>query len=259
MSKKEIIFGFHAVKAILEESPHRVVQLCVQEGRDNKRIRSILHLAAHQHIAVQVLSRSQFDQWTNGEQHQGVLIEARSLARKIENDLLSVIANLTRPALLLVVDQIQDPHNLGACLRSANATNVDAVILTRDRSVNVTPVVRKVAAGATETTPIITVTNLANTLRQLKKLGIWIYGLDSSAHQSLYTADLTAAIALVLGGEGQGLRRLTKALCDNLLVIPMQGTVESLNVSVATGVCLFEVLRQRAVPCPSKGHFREMS
>ncbi len=191
------------------------------------------------------MSKIKLDQWTNGARHQGLLIEARSLVNKGEKELLRLIPHLPTPSFLLLLDEVQDPHNLGACLRSANAAGVDAVIITQDRSVGVTPVVSKIAAGAAEITPVITVTNLANTLRQLKKAGIWIYGLDSTAKQSLYATEFKGAVGLVMGSEGRGLRRLTKELCDGLLAIPMQGSVESLNVSVAAGICLFEILRQR--------------
>jgi 23S rRNA (guanosine2251-2'-O)-methyltransferase len=144
-----------------------------------------------------------------------------------------------------VLDEVQDPHNLGACLRSANAAGVDAVVIPQDRSVSMTPIVRKIAAGAAEITPLFTVTNLASTLEKLKRLGVWCYGLDQSATQLIYDKELTGALALVLGAEGKGLRRLTKERCDGLMAIPMAGSVSSLNVSVAAGICLFEAVRQR--------------
>jgi 23S rRNA (guanosine2251-2'-O)-methyltransferase len=245
MPKKEIIFGFHAIKAILQNAPERVLQCYRQEGRDDKRLQSIIQLAEYQHIPVQTSSKIKLDKWANGERHQGLLVEVSCVSDKTEKDLLSLLRNLTKPPFLLLLDEVQDPHNLGACLRSANAAGVDAVILSQDRSASVTPIVRKIAAGGAETTPIITVGNLASAVRELKKAGIWIYGLDSTAGQSIYRADLKGAIGLVLGAEGKGLRRLTKTLCDGLLAIPLKGTVESLNVSVAAGICLFEVLRQR--------------
>ena len=148
---------------------------------------------------------------------------------------------------MLLLDGVQDPHNLGACLRTANAVGADAVLMTSDRSVALTPVARKVAAGAAELTPVIPVTNLAGTIRQLKKAGMWIYGLDAEANTSIYQGDFSRPLGLVLGAEGAGLRRLTKELCDGLLAIPLQGSVTSLNVSVATGICLFEAFRQRQV------------
>lgn len=245
MLKKEFIFGFHAVEAILKKNPETVLQLYRQQGREDKRLESIVSLAEKQHIAVQTVSKITLDNWTTQERHQGILVEIKPLPVKQEKDLFTFVDNLQKPPFLLLLDEIQDPHNLGACLRSANASGVDAVVITQNRSVSLTPTVRKVAVGAAETTPVFTVTNLANTLRKLKTAGLWIYGLDGTAKQSLYNIDLKVPLGLLLGSEGNGLRRLSKELCDDLLAIPMQGTVESLNVSVAAGVCLFEVLRQR--------------
>lgn len=180
--------------------------------------------------------------------HQGVLAEIKTKQLN-EHDLWSLLAQRlqepTRPPFLLVLDEVQDPHNLGACLRSANAAGVDAVIIPQDRSASMTATVRKIAAGAAETTPVFSVTNLASTLEKLKKSGIWCYGLDQSATQLIYATQLTGALALVLGAEDKGLRRLTRERCDGLIAIPMVGTVSSLNVSVAAGICLFEALRQR--------------
>ena len=246
--KKEFIFGFHAVTAILEKSPERVLQLYCQAGRQDKRLQAIIALAENQQIPLQTVAKIKLDKWTEGAQHQGILVEAKCLAPKSEKDLLSLLADLAeleKPPFLLLLDEVQDPHNLGACLRSANAAGVDAVIMTQDRSVGITPIVQKISAGAAEATPVFTVTNLATTLRTLKKAGIWIYGLDGCAEKLVYDTDLKGPLGLVLGAEGKGLRRLTRELCDGLLAIPMQGSVESLNVSVAAGICLFEALRQR--------------
>jgi 23S rRNA (guanosine2251-2'-O)-methyltransferase len=243
--KKEWIAGFHAVEAVLHRNPERVLQLYYQEGLQNKRLHTILILAKKQHIPQQALPKVTLDQWSQGLRHQGVLIQAKSLVSKAETDLFNLGPNSTQAALFLILDEIQDPHNLGACLRSANAAGVDAVIITQERSAGMTPTVQKVAAGAAETTPVIKVVNLANTLKKLKNNGIWIYGMDARAKRALYDIDLTGPVGLVLGGEGKGLRRLTKDLCDELLAIPLQGTVESLNVSVAAGICLFEAVRQR--------------
>lgn len=245
MSKKEFIFGFHAIEAILHQAPQRILQLYSQTERQDKRLQAMIDLAKVQHIPVQNIVKTKLDQWTQGARHQGLVAEVRCVTQKTENDLLTMLGELTKPALLLVLDEVHDPHNLGACLRSANAAGVDAVIIPQDRSVRVTPTVRKVAAGAAEVTPVMSVTNLAHTLRQLKKQGLWVYGLDADASQSLYTTDVTGSIALVLGAEGKGLRHLTRTLCDGLLAIPMYGCMPSLNVSVAAGICLFEVLRQR--------------
>lgn len=245
MSKKEFIFGFHAVTAILEKAPERILQLFSQEGRDDQRLQLLIQRAKNQHIPLQILSKMQLEKKAEGGRHQGIIIEVKSLPVKDETYLFSLIENLAKPAFLLLLDEVQDPHNLGACLRSANAAGVDAVIITQNRSVGMTPAVRKIASGAAETTPLITVTNLASTLRKLKEAGIWVYGLDGTAKQSIYASDFTGPVGLVLGAEGEGLRRLTRDLCDGLLAIPLQGTVASLNVSVAAGICLFEVVRQR--------------
>lgn len=247
--KKEFIFGFHAILALLKSHPQRICQLYRQEGREDNRMQEILQLADDYHIPMQNLSKLQCDEWSNGGVHQGVLAEIKISKQLSERDLFILLEQRlqeeTRPPFLLVLDEVQDPHNLGACLRSANAAGVDAVIIPQDRSASITPSVRKIAAGAAEMTPVFTVTNLATCLAKLKKLGVWCYGLDESASQLIYEAPLTGPLALVLGAEGKGLRRLTKDRCDGLIAIPMAGSVSSLNVSVAAGICLFEAVRQR--------------
>jgi 23S rRNA (guanosine2251-2'-O)-methyltransferase len=253
--KKEFIFGFHALEALLRKHPERILQLYRQKGREDKRIRDIIELAEYHQIPILSATKINCDQWSNYAPHQGLLAEIKISAQLGEQDLFNLLAKkqlletgsleINKPAFLLILDEVQDPHNLGACLRSANAAGVDAVVITKDRSVGMTPIVRKIAAGAAEITPLITVTNLANTLRQLKKAGVWLYGLDAAATQSIYNTRLTGPLGLVLGAEAKGLRRLTKELCDGLMAIPMAGSVSSLNVSVASGICLFEALRQR--------------
>lgn len=247
--KKEFIFGFHAITALLKSHPKRICQLYRQAGREDQRIQEILQLANFYHIPIQSLSKHQCDECSNGGVHQGVLAEIKISKQLSERDLFILLRqqlqNETKPPFLLILDEIQDPHNLGACLRSANAAGVDAVIIPQDRSVSMTPSVRKIAAGAAEMTALFTVTNLATTLEKLKKAGVWCYGLDQSATQLIYDTALTGPLALVLGAEGKGLRRLTKERCDGLIAIPMAGSVSSLNVSVAAGICLFEAVRQR--------------
>lgn len=247
--KKEFIFGFHAITALLKSHPEKICQVYRQEGRDDQRIQEILKLADYHHIPIQTLSKIKCDEWSNGSVHQGVLAEIKISKQLSERDLFTLlekrISDEARPPFLLILDEVQDPHNLGACLRSANAAGADAVIIPQDRSVSMTPIVRKIAAGAAEMTPLFTVTNLATTLEKLKKLGVWCYGLDQSGTQLIYDTALTGALALVLGAEGKGLRRLTKERCDGLIAIPMAGSVSSLNVSVAAGICLFEAVRQR--------------
>jgi 23S rRNA (guanosine2251-2'-O)-methyltransferase len=247
--KKEFIFGFHAINTLLKSQPERISKLFQQAGREDKRIQEMIRLAEDQHIPVQSLSKSQCDEWSKGGVHQGVLAEIKIARALGERDLWALLnqrmESVSRPPFLLILDGVQDPHNLGACLRSANAAGVDAVIIPEDRSASMTPIVRKVAAGAAEMTPLIAVTNLATTLEKLKKTGVWCHGLDQSGTQLIYDTILTGALALVLGAEGKGLRRLTKERCDALIAIPMAGSVSSLNVSVAAGICLFEALRQR--------------
>jgi 23S rRNA (guanosine2251-2'-O)-methyltransferase len=205
---------------------------------------SIVVLAEKNNIPLTTVSRQELDKMVNGH-HQGIIADCSEHPTYHETDLECLLAEISKP-LLLVLDSITDPHNLGACLRSADAAGVDAVIIPKDKSATVNATVRKVACGAAESVPIISVTNLARVLRQLKDAGIWLYGLAGEAQESIYKADLTGNVAIVMGAEGSGLRRLTRDHCDYLVNIPMLGHVNSLNVSVATGVALFEVVRQRS-------------
>jgi 23S rRNA (guanosine2251-2'-O)-methyltransferase len=194
---------------------------------------------------VEMTTGEALDRDAGHANHQGVLAQCRAAAERTEGELPGLLASLSGPALLLVLDGIQDPHNLGACLRSADAAGAQAVILPKDNAAPITPVVRKVASGAAEVLPVFQVTNLARTLDELKDAGVWLIGAAGEAEQTLYDVDLRGPVALVLGAEGTGLRRLTREKCDHLARIPMAGTVESLNVSVATGIFLFEAVRQR--------------
>lgn len=245
MSKQQHIYGIHAVTALLRESPERIRQLLTQSGRQDARLEQLLHLARQAKIPVQTLSRDALDQLAGGGVHQGVVAHLANSVRFTEAELPQLLDSLSAPPFLLVLDGVQDPHNLGACLRSANAAGVHAVIVPKDKSAQLTPAVYKAASGAADITPLIQVTNLARTLELLKQRNIWVYGASDAAPKTLFQADLTGPIAWVLGAEGEGLRRLTRDTCDALFSIPMQGSVSSLNVSVATGVCLFEALRQR--------------
>jgi 23S rRNA (guanosine2251-2'-O)-methyltransferase len=240
------VYGVHAVSALLAARPAAVTSLAIVGGGDERRA-ALLAQAQAAGVAVERVSRKALDRRLPGVNHQGVLatVQGQGLALD-EQALPAFLAALTEPAFLLVLDGVQDPHNLGACLRSADATGVHAVILPKDRAAGITPVVQKVACGAVQALPVFTVTNLARSLRLLREAGIWLFGASDSAPQPLYAADLTGPLALVLGGEGGGLRRLTRELCDFELAIPMAGTVTSLNVSVAAGVLLFEAVRQRA-------------
>jgi len=245
MGTENLVYGLHPVMALFVQ--HRPVrQLWVQDSRHDARLDELLAKAAELGIPVQHVARDKLDKLTADGRHQGVVAEAGAAQAGDEHDLEACLAALTSPAFLLVLDGVQDPHNLGACLRSANAAGVHAVIVPKDRAAELTPVVRKAAAGATEMTPFFQVTNLARTLRWLKQQNIWLVGLAGEAHDTLYGLDLKGPLALVLGAEGSGLRRLSKSECDFLARIPMAGDVESLNVSVATGVVLFEALRQRS-------------
>jgi 23S rRNA (guanosine2251-2'-O)-methyltransferase len=241
--KTEMLFGIHAVESALKTSPEQVLQLWVQKGRHDKRMQKILGLATKHGVAVENVSRDVLQKKSAGSKHQGVVASVRASGRA-QPSLEEII---TKPELLLLVlDGVQDPHNLGACLRSADASAVDAVIVSHNRSPGLTPVVRNVASGAAETTPFIQVSNLARTLQQLKDNDVWIVGAAGEASTSLYDSSASKRLAIVMGSEGQGLRRLTRESCDELVFIPMQGQVESLNVSVATGICLFEYRRKLA-------------
>jgi 23S rRNA (guanosine2251-2'-O)-methyltransferase len=240
------VYGLHAVASLLARRPAEVSGLMLAEGGADERLAALLETAAAAGIGVQRMSRKELDQRFPGARHQGVVASLTAPPPELtEKGLADFLAALAEPAFLLVLDGVQDPHNLGACLRTADAAGVHAVILPRDRAAGITPVVHKVACGAVESVPVCFVTNLARTLRQLREAGIWIYGASDAAEQDLYATELTGPLALVLGGEGKGLRRLTMELCDFLVAIPMAGQVESLNVSVAAGVLLFEARRQR--------------
>ncbi|MCC5451352.1 MAG: 23S rRNA (guanosine(2251)-2'-O)-methyltransferase RlmB [Alishewanella sp.] len=240
----DVVFGFHAVSAILERSPADVLEIFALKDREDKRMQPLLQQARQAGISIQFCNRRTLDDMTGG-QHQGIVAKARLSSGGNEADLAALLESQTKP-FLLVLDGVTDPHNLGAILRSADAAGVHAVIAPKDRSVKLTSVVRKVACGAAESVPFITVTNLARTLRQLQEAGVWVVGTAGETETLVYQADLQGPLALVLGAEGEGLRRLTRETCDVLVKIPMFGSVSSLNVSVATGICLFEAVRQRA-------------
>ncbi len=251
MREKEMIYGVHAVTALLE-SGGKVHALWMLDSRHDDRHTRVAELAQKAGVRVQRVPRAELDRMTNDARHQGVVAEAEGAELRDEGGLIPLLDSLEEPPFLLVLDGVQDPHNLGACLRSANAAGVHAVIAPKDRSAGLTAVARKVASGAAEMTPFFQVTNLARTLRELKDRNIWFVGLAGEADQSIYELDLKGPIAIVMGAEGEGMRRLTKEHCDFLAKIPMGGSVESLNVSVATGVSLFEALRQRTTKAKKK-------
>ncbi|MEI7186861.1 23S rRNA (guanosine(2251)-2'-O)-methyltransferase RlmB [Dickeya dianthicola] len=240
----EIIYGIHAVKALLEQDPQRFLDVFTLKGREDRRLQPLIAELEANGIAVQVANRQWLDDRVEGAVHQGIVARVKEGRQYQENDLPGLLASLDTP-FLLVLDGVTDPHNLGACLRSADAAGVHAVIVPRDRSAQLNAIAKKVACGAAETVPLIRVTNLARTLRFLQEQNVWVVGTAGEADHTLYQSKLTGPLALVMGAEGEGMRRLTREHCDELISIPMAGSVSSLNVSVATGICLFEAVRQR--------------
>lgn len=247
MSKKEIFPGIHTVSSLLRWHPERVQCLWIEQNKSNKRLDQLMQLASQSGIAVQQVQRNKLDHMCESTQHQGIAASSNPTPLLDEHDLLDGLKSASAAALYLILDEVSDPHNLGACLRTADAAGVDAVILPQRHSAPLTPTVHKIASGATVRLKIVRTANLARFLDTIKKSGVWVYGADGTSTKSLYQANLTHSSAIVMGAEGQGLRRLTRDKCDQLLALPMLGGVESLNVSVATGIFLFEVVRQRQI------------
>lgn len=237
-----VVFGFHAVLARLRADPGSVLEIFLDETRNDTRGRDLAAAAERAGVRVMRVPTKRLDGFYGGGRHQGVV--ARVEVKSVADNLDEVLEGVEHP-LLLVLDGVTDPHNLGACLRVANAAGAHAVVAPKDRSAGITPAVSKVASGAAESTPYLMVTNLARTLAELKERNIWVVGADERAEKTLYEADLPGSIAWVLGAEGEGMRRLTRESCDVLARIPMSGDVESLNVSVSAGICLFESVRRR--------------
>lgn len=241
----QYVYGMHAVSALLA-NPHRMTKkLYISHDREDKRLQDIIDKAMQAHIDIEKLSMQKMNQRFADFTHQGIVAWASSLPEYNESHLLALLESSKQPALILILDGITDPHNLGACLRTADATGVDFVVIPKDKSASITPVVSKVACGAAESVPLVRVTNLVRSIKLLKEHGVWVYGAAGEATSTLYQTDCTGAVAVVLGAEGEGLRRLTRENCDSLFSLPMLGSVDSLNVSVATGVSLYEILRQR--------------
>jgi 23S rRNA (guanosine2251-2'-O)-methyltransferase len=245
MSQLEKIYGVHTVEALLRHHPKRVKQIWLAEGRNDPRVQSLLALAADARVAVGQCERREMDAWVEGV-HQGVVADVSPSQVWGEAMLEELLDRAIGPPLLLVLDGVTDPHNLGACLRTADAAGALAVIVPKDKSATLNATVRKVACGAAEVIPLVAVTNLARSLEKLQQRGLWVVGTAGEAEQELYQHDMTGPTVLVMGAEGKGMRRLTREHCDYLVKLPMAGSVSSLNVSVATGVCLFEALRQRS-------------
>jgi 23S rRNA (guanosine2251-2'-O)-methyltransferase len=244
-SKRNFVFGLHAVNAVLERAPERLLELWVAQPRDDARINELRDRAQSAGVRVQSVGNEVLAKLVGEVAHQGAVAAVRPLKAWDEHDLIKGLSQISGYPLVLVLDGVTDPHNLGACLRTADAAGAHAVLIPKDRAAAVDGVVRKVAAGAAEFIPVASVTNLARAIDLLKERGIWVVGTAADAPQTLYEADLRRPLALVLGAEGAGMRRLTRERCDFLVRIPMAGQVESLNVSVAAGVALFEARRQR--------------
>lgn len=239
----QTIYGLHAVESLLTHQAASVQRILFDGKRQDQRLQAVLDLANKHNIPCQAANKRELDSKSQQQRHQGIIAIANE-ARQ-QHSLEDLLDNLDEPAFLLVLDGVTDPHNLGACLRTADAAGVHAVIVPKDKSAGLNATVRKVACGAAEVMPLYPVTNLARCLQQLQQRGIWITGTAGEAEQDIYQADMTGPMALVMGAEGKGMRRLTRENCDHLVKLPMAGSVSSLNVSVATGVCLYEIVRQR--------------
>jgi 23S rRNA (guanosine2251-2'-O)-methyltransferase len=244
LSALSSVYGIHAVRSLLQRAPQRVRRLLVDSRRDDPRMRELLQLAATAGIKPERGDARSITGRVGDVAHQGVLAEVEALPAWQEADLLEALTTARDP-LLLLLDGVQDPHNLGACLRTADACGAIAVVVPKDRAAGMNATVRKVAAGAAETTPVVSVTNLARCMKLLKEAGVWLAGADMAGDKLAWQADLAGPLALVLGSEGEGLRELTRKHCDFLVRLPQAGSVESLNVSVACGMLMYEAVRQR--------------
>lgn len=247
MGKREKIVGIHAVESAVRNDPERVLEIWIKTGRQDQRVGDIQKLASRSKIPIQTVDAGTFGKQAGSAKHQGILAFYAAADTLNENDLFTLLEKQDGPAMLLVLDGVTDPHNLGACMRTADAAGVSAVIVPKDNAVSINPTVRKVASGAVDSIPFVEVTNLSRVLDKLRQEGFWVVGTSDKATQDLYEIDLKGNLVVVMGAEGKGMRRLTEERCDFLVALPMAGSVSSLNVSVATGVCLFEAVRQRKV------------
>lgn len=245
MSNTRFIFGFHAITSRLRQNPDSIKEILIDAARDDQRARALIQLAESRKIRLVPCESAKLASMTGSDRHQGVAASIDSARNHAGID--DILDTLTEPARLLVLDGLQDPHNLGACLRVADAFGVHAVIAPKDRAVGLTPTVYKVSSGAADTVPYIAVTNLARTLKELKERGVWVFGTAEDAEYDLTDFQIKGAVAWVFGSEEKGLRRLTRESCDQLVRIPMQGSIESLNVAVSAGICLFETHRQQSL------------
>jgi len=244
-----IVFGIHAAFSQLEKTPEAVTEILLQDNYEkNRKLSSIFQLAKGHALQISIVKRKHLDDLVNRANHQGVVLHIKPTHKQYnEGDLDNILEDIDGSPLLLILDQIQDPHNLGACMRTAAAAGVHAVIAPKDSAASITATVQKVACGATDTLPYIQVTNLARTMKHLQQSGVWITGTSLNTEEDLYDIDFKGATAIVIGSEGSGMRRLVSENCDYLVKIPMPGSMESLNASVAAGICLFEVVRQRSL------------
>ena len=242
----ELLFGIHSIDAALSNDPKNILELYFEFDSQNARIKELSEKARELGLKPHARPREALDRMTGGARHQGAVARYRAPPPRIEKELYELVEQAGKDALILVLDGVTDPHNLGACLRSAEAAGVTAVVVPKDKAAGITPTVRRASSGAADRVAFFAVTNLARTLKALKESGVWLVGLAGESAQDFYKLDLKGPLGIVMGSEGEGMRRLTGEACDFLAKIPMRGGVESLNVSVATGVALFEALRQRA-------------
>jgi len=245
MSKSINIFGFHSIESLLNTNPESVLKVFIQIGRKDLRVNNLIEVLSDLNISFSALDKDNLDRIAKGEVHQGIISEVILPPLLAEDALLNSIDNLKEKPLILILDSIQDPRNLGACLRSANAAGVSHVIINKDGSAPINALVHKTSAGAINSLQLFHVTNLSRTIKSIQAKGIWVIGLDGDSPSKIYDVNLSDPTAIVMGAEGKGIRQLIKKTCDQLVTIPMSGNIESLNVSVATGIALFESKRQR--------------
>ena len=245
MSKTINTFGFHSIESLLQNNPELVLNVLIQNGRKDKRINNLTKILSSNRIPFSIADKDKLDKISKGEAHQGIISKVILPPLLNEESLLDSISSINQDPLILILDTIQDPRNMGACLRSANAAGVSHVIINKDGSSPINATVHKTSAGAINNLKIFHVTNLSRTIKEIQKIGIWVVGLDGSSQKSIYNINLTGSIAIVVGSEGKGIRQLIKKNCDQIVSIPMTGNIESLNVSVAAAISLFETKRQK--------------
>jgi len=245
MSTEQIIYGFHSITSHIRMDPLSIKEIFIDEFRTDGRVGDLMKLIETNQIKYHLSSKDRLDGFISNQKHQGVVAIIREVKNKHVTIEDIVETDKSKPFLFLILDGIEDPHNLGACFRVADAMGVDAIVCPKDNAVGLNSTVRKVASGGADSVPFVVVTNLARTIRYLKEKGVFIYGTDDEASNTIGQISFNGSVALIMGSEGKGMRRLTKELCDDIFSIPMLGQVESLNVSVASGICLYEIIRQK--------------